>query len=238
MTPDKIAEDISLYQNDKGLVLTTDAYLLYCFVSKNGKNTLCELGAGSGLISQLLLVRGKCKSAVCVDVQKDMCQRAEENARLNNTADRCRVVHCDVKDYMPAERVDVVVSNPPYLPRNAGPENKYTEDMICRRETTAEIADFVKCAERCLNFGGCAYFCFIPARQSELFSAMSKAGLEPKECIYVYPTVRHEPSLVLVRGKKGAAPGMTVRRPLIIYKDVPGKAYSDEFELVYKEGRL
>lgn len=236
MQPDKIASDISLYQNPEGLVLTTDAYLLFCYVRQNARQTVTELGAGSGLISQLLLVRGKCKSAVLVDVQEKMCDMARENARLNKIEEKVSVICADVCDYIPSVRTDIAVCNPPYLPKNIGPKNKNGADLICRRETTADIHDFAACASRSINFGGIAYFCYTPSRQAELFHAMLEADITPKECITVYPTVKHPPSLILVKGKKGASHGVVCRAPLIIYGE--GGEYSAEFSAIYEEGRL
>ena len=235
---EKIAENISIAQDDRGLILTTDACLLTAFVSRNAKQNICELGAGSGIISAMLLTDKKIRSSVCVDFQCDMCDLAEKNAADNGLTDKMTVVCADVLEYKTDKKFDVVVSNPPYFKAEDGRKNETEQNRLCRHESTATIEDFAACSSRILKDGGTAYFCYTPARLSELLCALSAAGLEPKTLITVYPTVNHKPSLVLVSAKKGAQSGMTYERPLIIYKDAPGGEYTHDYIKLKTENRI
>ena len=235
---EKISDDINVAQDARGLILTTDACLLSAFVSKNAKHTACELGAGSGIISLMLLSQQKIKSAVCVDFQPDICAVAEENAKNGGFAGKMSVVCSDVLDYRPDVRFDCVVCNPPYFRANDGRMNKSEQDRLTRHESTATVGDFAACASRILKDAGAAYFCYTPTRLPELLCAMSVSGIEPKTLVTVYPTAHSEPSLVLVSGKKGAAPGMRFERPLIIYENGPGGPYSEDYIRITTENRI
>lgn len=235
---EQISDGVKIAQDSRGLLLTTDACLLSAFVNRNAKQTVCELGAGSGIISAMLLLSKKIKSSVCVDFQPDSCALAEENAKCNGLSDRMTVVCADVNVYDSDKRFDTVVSNPPYFKAEDGKKNESEKDRLTRHETTAAITDFAKCASRILKDGGNAYFCYTPQRLSELLCALSNSGIEPKELITVYPTQNHKPSLVLVSAKKGAQSGMIYNRPLFIYKDKPGGDYSDDYIKIKTENRI
>ena len=229
---ESLSDAVTAAQDDRGLILTTDACLLSAFVSKNAKNRICELGAGSGVISLMLLANKKIKSSLCVDVQEHMCRMANENASENGYTDKMTAVCADVLDFNVERPFDAVVSNPPYFKSDDGKPNLSPIDKLCRHETTAGIEDFALCASRILKDGGAAYFCYTPGRIADLYSALRTAALEPKSEIYVYPTPCHKPSLVLVMAKKGAKSGLVTHRPLFIYKDAPGGEYSSDYKTV------
>ena len=224
-----LSDELTAAQDNRGLILTTDACLLAAFVGKNAKNRICELGAGSGVITLLLLQYGKIRSADCVDVQSEMINIAKDNAEKNGLADRMRPVCADVLDYRADKPYDAVVCNPPYFKSGDGRKNLSKQDELCRHETSAGIIDFALCASRILKDGGQAYFCYTPQRAADLYSALRSAGLEPKTEIYVYPTAKHRPSLMLVSAKKGAKSGLVSYRPLFIYKDTPGKDVTEDY---------
>ena len=234
---EQISDGVKIAQDSRGLLLTTDACLLSAFVNRNAKQTVCELGAGSGIISAMLLLSKKIKSSVCVDFQPDICALAEENAKRNGLSDRMTVVCADVNVYDSDKRFDTVVSNPPYFKAEDGKKNESEQNRLTRHETTAAITDFAKCASRILKDGGNAYFCYTPQRLSELLCALSSSGLEPKTLVTVYPTMKHKPSLVLVSAKKGAQGGIVCERPLFIYKDKAGGEYTDDYLRIKKENR-
>lgn len=80
---------MTVAQDKRGLILTTDACLLSAFCPRNAKNNACELGAGSGIISVMLLRSGKIRTSVCVDFQQDICRIAEEMPKITVCTIKC-----------------------------------------------------------------------------------------------------------------------------------------------------
>ena len=226
---EKLGENMTAAQDKSGLILTSDACLLSAFVSKNAKNRICELGAGSGVISLLLLMNHKIRSSLCVDFQPHMCDIANENAKNNGLTDVMQAVCADVNGFTSDIKFDVVVSNPPYFKSGDGKPNVTESDRLCRHESTAGIDGFASCAARILKDGGTAFFCYTPSRSADLYHAFKNAGLEPKTEITVYPAKDKRPSLILVSAKKGAKSGLLTYRPLFIYKDAAGGELSDDY---------
>lgn len=233
---ESIAENVNIAQDSRGLLLTTDACLLTAFVSKNAKQNIAELGAGSAIISAMLLLSKKINSSVCIDFQPEICKIAEQNVIENGLKDKINVVCSDVLDFNTDKKFDAVVSNPPYFKAGDGRINEREQDRLSRHESTATIFDFASCASRVLKDGGTAYFCYTPDRLPELLCALSCCGIEPKKIITVYPTVNHKPSLVLVSAKKGAKSGAELCRPLIIYNE--NKEYTQDYLRIKRDNRI
>ena len=60
---------------------------------------------------------------------------------------------------------------------------------------------------------------------------MTQAGLEPKRLRFVCSRAGAAPSLILMEGRRGAKPGLTVQPPLVLARD-DGKE-TDELRSIY-----
>ena len=60
---------------------------------------------------------------------------------------------------------------------------------------------------------------------------LGRYRLEPKRMRLVYPYVDRDPNMVLLEASRGGRSGMTVEKPLIVYKE-PG-VYMDEIYEIY-----
>lgn len=75
-----------------------------------------EIGIGSGCIAVSILKNLPAASAVGVDVSKEALEVARSNATRHSVDARLRLEAGDVYDRLAAERYDLIVSNPPYVP--------------------------------------------------------------------------------------------------------------------------
>lgn len=237
---ENINDNVSIYQGDRSLAFGTDAYLLSAYVPYGSKKA-CELGAGSGVISLLCLKRNKITSSTCVEIQSDIARLCEINAVKNGCEQELSVLNTDLRSLPVSlnESFDTVFTNPPYMRADCGKMNDYEENAACRHEINGTVIDFCNTAARLLKFGGCFYAVYRPDRLSELMTACENARLRVKLCTLVYPTKDHVPSIVLVKAKKGAAPGMKMTKPLIIYPsrdNMSVDGYSENMKYIYENG--
>jgi len=236
---EKINSDIVIRQHARALAFGTDAYLLSAFV-KRGAGHVCELGAGSGVITLLCAARGKIKDALCVEVQENIAELCRKNIDENRFSGKISVAACDMRE-LPHEydgTFDTVITNPPYMRMTSGKLNDDGANIACRHELFGTIDDFCKTAARLLKFGGLLYAVYRPDRLSELCAACENAGLSVKVMTLVYPTENHVPSAVLIRAKKGAKKGMKATRPLIIYGhgEQTNENYTEDMKYIYENG--
>ena len=79
--------------------------------------TICEVGVGSGCIFVSILHEIKTASATGLDISDEALRVAGVNAKKHNVAARSRLQISDVFDALGDERFDLIVSNPPYIPK-------------------------------------------------------------------------------------------------------------------------
>ena len=189
-----------------------DALELASFVKVCKGDHICDLGAGSGILSVKLAEKAEAVMVDCVEKNPSayevLCQTVRENtlplhpilADWNN-----------LEPWIPAGSMDLVISNPPYFMENAG-KNAASSQRREARLTADETAPLDVCmsAARLLKNGGLFYVCYRPERLTDLLTAMRQAGLEPKELRFLCHTKKEEPWLVLCKGKKGGKSGLAV----------------------------
>ncbi len=215
--------------------LGTDSVLLGHFARPEGARRALDLGCGGGVLGLMLLGR---RSALTVDgVERDGAALAlcRENVALNGLEDRFRLLPGDYRDYralLEAGAYDLAVSNPPYFPRGSGFASE-TLDHARREEAT--LPELCAAAAWALRWGGRFALVHRPERLSELFCALSAAGLEPKRLRLVQKRPEAAPSLVLAEAVRGAKPGLLIEPPLLLTGPEGGE--SEEIQRIYgREG--
>ncbi len=77
----------------------------------------CEIGVGSGCISVSILHNLQSASASGLDISQKALNVARKNAETHSVAERLELKVSDVYANLSAEKFDLIVSNPPYIPR-------------------------------------------------------------------------------------------------------------------------
>ncbi len=235
---DYINEDLSLIQRNGGLLFGTDAYLLSAYLRSAKNKVAVELGSGTGVISLLAAARNKFGKIYALERQSEYYDLTRRNVELNKLDERVVPLLADIRDIKSNDvggEVFSVFSNPPYLPADSGFHAKNPEMDAARRELAGSIYDFAACASRILQSGGLFTVVYRPDRLCDLICAMRENSIEAKKCLFVFPTRNSEPSLVIVEGKKDAAPSVKIEKPLIIYED-DGRTYTERMNIIYDTG--
>lgn len=232
---DCVNDDIELIQDTDGLTFGTDALLLAGYVGgKYGSGV--ELGGGTGIISMLLLTRGKVEKVECIELQEEFTDLIYRNAIHNSLIDRLTPICADVREFRPKKECEIVFTNPPYMKTTSGKSNLDTKKNIARHEVAGTIYDFCLSGSRMLKYGGAFYAVYRPDRLIDLIDAMRGSGLEPKRMTYVHANKDTEPSMVLIEAKKGGKCGLKLTKPLLIYKNNDNKEYSDDMSYIMERG--
>ncbi len=235
----RINDDVMLIESRDGLKFTTDAYLLSAYVRrpKGREIRMAELGAGTGVISLLIASRGTADYVMAYEVQPRFCDIIGRNIELNGMGDRIGVKCADVRELNEASegcQYDCIFSNPPYMKAGSGRQNATDEKSVARHEIMGGIGDFCAAAARLTKFGGMFYVVYRPERTSELFSALTENGLEPKLLTYIHPDRDSRPSLLLCAARRGGNAGLTVTPPLVMFED--GRKVSEKVKKIYESG--
>ena len=215
----------------------TDSFALSALPRLKAGLRVCDLGCGTGLLGLLLLQRQSSLTVDGVDILPRAVAMAERAAAENVLGDRLRF-HCAdlraIRGILAAGRYDLVVCNPPYYPAGSGPQAQSDGRRTARSEVSCTLEDVCGAASYLLRWGGTVCLVHKPERLTDLLLALREAGLEPKRLRFVCTRPERSPSLVLVEGRRGGKPGLTVEAPLIL-QTADGKPTAEADAIYFRQ---
>ena len=196
----------------------TDSFLLGAFPKLKRGETVCDLGAGTGLLGLLLLAREPSLHITNVEIQSAACDLAQRTAALNGLESAVTCVEGDLRNtsLLPAGSFDLVVANPPYFSEHTGVQAASQARRTARSEVQCTLEDICAAASRLLRWGGRLAMVFRTDRLAELMELTRRHGLEPKRLRFIQNTAQSAPSLLLLECRRGGKPGLTVEAPLLM----------------------
>lgn len=215
----------------------TDAFLLEHFAAVRGRDTVCDLCTGCGIVGLLMLRRQRPPvSVTALEVAQEPYDLMQYTWELNALGERFTPLRGDLRDIrelLPAHTFRLVTCNPPYFPSGCGflcPE----EGRLHARhegEASCTMDDVCRAGAHLLQYGGRFCLCQRPERLPDVLIAMRANGLEPKRLRFVQKRPENAPWLFLIEGRTGGKPGLSIEAPLYI-EDGHGD-YSDEMKTTY-----
>lgn len=188
--------------------LGSDALALGEFATVRRGWRVCDLGTGSGALLLLLARRAPDLALSAVERDPLAAQTARDNLAQNDLTGT--VVAGDLRDrLLPAGQFDLVVSNPPYFPVNAGGSGgPARSEAFCTLEQLCAAAGYL------VKNGGRFALCHRPERLTDLLCSLRSHDLEPKRLVLLSHSPKHAPSLLLVEAVKQGRPGVKVEMRL------------------------
>lgn len=223
-----------IIQNTDKFCFGIDAVLLTGFAVVKEKETVLDLGTGTGIIPILLEAKTKGNHFTGLEIQEESVEMADRSVKLNCLEDKISIVKGDIKEAVklfPLSSFDVITSNPPYMNNKNGIKNDLQPKSIARHEILCTLDDVIKNTASLLKVGGRFYMVHRPSRLPEIIVTLKKYKLEPKRIRLVHPYINKEPNMVLIESVRHGKPLLKVEPPLIVYESV-GK-YTDEIYDIY-----
>jgi tRNA1Val (adenine37-N6)-methyltransferase len=202
---------LTLSQPERGYRYSLDPFLLADFCHPRRGERILDLGAGVGVIGLLIAKRHLTVRVVGIELQPGLARRAAHNARENALSGRCLFIRGDVRDaprFLPPERFDRVVANPPFRSPAAGATPADRGRACARQEITFGLPDLARTAAALLRYGGTLDMIHLAERLPEIFKALDTCKLQPKQLRFVAPFPGSAPRLCLVSAIKGGRPGL------------------------------
>lgn len=230
---------LKLIQNKKGFCFGVDAVLLsdYAKGIKKG-STVVDIGTGTGIVAILLCAKTNLKKIYGIELQEEVANIAQRNVELNGLDDKMEVVNINIKDVfskLEKNKIDVIVTNPPYKKHDTGVKNLDTRQLISRHEVECTLEDIIKNASLLLKDLGEFYMVHRAERIVDIFVTLRKYKLEPKNIRFVHSKIGEKPNLVLVKAVKCAKEFLKIDKPLVIYGEDGN--YTDEIYEIYDKKR-
>ncbi len=207
----------------KGLVIlarpdrfgvSTDAVLLAGFVRARPRDTVIDLGCGTGILS--LLVNARTGAAVTGVEQDEIAADMARRAAALNGQEGVTIHTLDLRDAPAAlghGRADGGHGQSPLLHRWG--QKPLPRPAQARHEGGADLAQILFAAARLLKNRGAFYCCYPADKLVSLCVLLREAKLEPKRLRLVRPALRKPPRLLLLQARKGAGPGLVIEEDLL-----------------------
>ncbi|MFP3983011.1 MAG: tRNA1(Val) (adenine(37)-N6)-methyltransferase [Desulfurivibrionaceae bacterium] len=237
MTEDTLFEgDLRISQPEKGYRFSVDAVLLAHYVAPKPGNLILDLGAGCGVISLIIAYRRPTVGITSLELQDNLYRLLKHNVEINGYTGRIYTIQGDLKkirETVPAESFDLVISNPPYRTVTSGRQNPARDVAAARHELKADLTDTVEAAAYAVRNRGRVAFIYPAERMARLMEAMGEKLLEPKRLQTVHSYPGAPAGMVLLEAVKNGGEGLNVLPPFFIYQEKGGK-YSPEMAAAYK----
>lgn len=235
---DTLKNGYKILQDSERFQFGIDAVLLADYASKSlkEKESVIDLGTGTGIIP--LLMVNKCKTAAFtgLEVQKESADMAARSVTMNELEGQIQIVHGDLKEagsLFPRHSFNVVTCNPPYMIDAHGRNNEQDALTIARHEVLCTLEDIVTAADYLLASHGSFFMIHRPFRLPEIFSSLEKHKMEMKRMRLIYPFADKEPNMVLIEARKNAKRRLTIEPPLIVRND--DGEYTIEVQDIYNK---
>lgn len=181
----------------------TDGVLLGAWTGlRTTDRRMLDIGTGTGLIALMLAQRAPEARITGIDI--DDVSQARENAAASPWGDRLYFEQTPVQTFRPAERYDLIVSNPPF----------YVDSLTCpdagrtaaRHTVHLSYEELVDSVVRLLAPGG-RFAVVLPTPESEHFRHLASARLLLTHLTRVRTTPRRSVRRVLMEFYMNPAPG-------------------------------
>lgn len=219
-----------------------DSVLLANSVNKTNKDSIIvDLGTGSAVMPVIIAAKKEVGKIIGVELQEKMYDLAKRNIQLNEFDSKIYVIQEDLKntnnvinnitEITGKEKVDIVISNPPYKTKGTGSENEEEVKYIARHEVKCNLEDVFKASSKLLKFKGTLYLVHKPERIVDLLCIARKYNLEAKRIRFLQPTENKKPSIILIEYVLGGGNECIVEESLIEYNR--DGSYTEEILKIY-----
>ena len=223
-------KDYKIIQDTDDYAFSQDSVFLANMAKLGGRDSVLDLGTGSGILLTLALIKKGVKRAVGVEIKSSACDMAKRSAEMNGLD--LEIINCDVKyivEHIPAESFDKVLCNPPYFTASSPVANGGKGQS--RSEISATLDDFIRAASYALKFGGDLWIVIKATRLQTLLSSFERHNLSAKEMILIYPKLSRGVDSVILSARKGGKEGLVTKTFIAQNED---GTFTDEYNALYK----
>ena len=192
---------VKIKQTQNGYHFTSDAIQLAGFVKCSQTDTVIDAGCGGCVISLIVNDNHKPKTILAVDIHPEAITLANENIALNNITNI--QTHCaDIREFHKtygANRIDVLVCNPPYF--SSGKKSENTVKATARHNDTLSLDDLCSAATKLLKYSGDLYLCYPSSFTAHAIATLESHNFRVKQLKFI--SNKKEIYLTLFHARKG-----------------------------------
>ena len=157
--------------------ISNDSKLLVDAVLQEDRTNLqvLELGSGNGIVSIMLAHERVSWNITGIEIQKNLVELARKNCISAEVI--VKFIEADLKNFISENKFDVIISNPPYFPKNEGRISPIYERAISRHEILCNMQNVLETIANNLKKNGIAYIIYPENRFAQLEELSKKVDL-------------------------------------------------------------
>ena len=161
-------------QDDVAMKVGTDGVLLGAWANSDNVKRILDIGTGTGVIALQMAQRNPIAHIHAVEIDDTAAKRARANFDLSPWAERLTVEQTAVQEFAPAEKFELIVSNPPYFVDSLLPPDEKRSTARHTHDLTFEELDSAVC--RLLDENG-KFALILPVTEFEKYLALTQLHL-------------------------------------------------------------
>ena len=227
-------KNFTIYQDKCAMKVTTDGCLLGAWIAASLKNipiknTILDIGAGTGLLSLMMAQKNKLSKITAVEIQEDDYKQCVKNIAESIFADNITVVHTDIQYFEQSEKFDIIVSNPPFYQNHlTGPHKNKNK---AHHHTSLDFTTLAASIKDRLQDYGC-FFLLVPfVHLSLMEKELSQQNFNIYSTCFVKQTPQHNYFRVMIQGGNIQS-ASTISSDLVIKEN---NRYSVAFEQLLRD---
>ena len=182
LTPVQLPFGKTIYQTKDGHSITSDSAFLVKTITDQISQVninLLELGSGNGIISIMLSHYHPKWKILGIEIQKHLIELSKNNSELSETTPT--FTEADLRTFASLQKYDLIISNPPYFPKEDGRISPIQERAISRHEITCNMMDILECVKRNLKKIGSAFILYPQNRWDDIDNFAKKVDLKTRK---------------------------------------------------------
>jgi tRNA1Val (adenine37-N6)-methyltransferase len=179
-------------QDQTAMKVCTDACVLGGYAPVGKASRILDIGTGTGLLALMLAQRSVAGKFDAVEMNEQACLQARENVQASPFADRIAVHHTPIQDFLPAEKYDLIVTNPPFYTAYLQSGKQAQDNAL--HTNTLPTGELLQAIARLLAYEGEAWVLLPPYQMDVLTQESRQFGLYP-----FHRTVYHRKNAICVR---------------------------------------
>ncbi len=206
-----------IIQKKTGFRFAIDAVLIANFLSLKNTKTVLDIGTGTGIIPILLSNAIYVEKIYGVEIQEDIADMARRSVIYNKLEEKISVINKDVREFKNDFKVDLIVSNPPYMKVKEGKISDNEQKAISRHELKLTFDELVKSARRILKSGGSFNIVHRIRRFEEVIKILNENKFYTKRLRIVYSKPGKDAILFMIEAIKDRKCELTINEPIYLY---------------------
>ena len=176
-------QQFRVHQDRCAMKISTDAVLLGALAETISPTSILDVGTGTGVISLMLAQRFQEARITAVELDEDAAEQATENFLESPFSTRLRVVKLRFQDFSEDQRLDLIVSNPPYFLDHL--KSKDTKRNQALHTDALSFKELLEKAVKLLKKDGQIWIILPPRQMSDFYQKAGILGLYPKKSIWI-----------------------------------------------------